>query len=366
VSIKPDPALKQTPLFEEHTRLGGKMIGFGGWEMPVFYTGILDEHLAVRSRLGVFDISHMGQLEVSGTFAKNWLNLVLTNNIEKLAIGEGQYTFLLNREGGVIDDLIVYRRADESYFLVVNAAKTEEDVAWLEQEITLNVELNNVSAHYGALAVQGPKSAEVLGVFGELPNRNHMLEFRIDGVDGTIARTGYTGEDGFELFFPAIAVPQIWNRILELGKIAGIRPCGLGARDTLRMEVCYPLNGSDLSADRTPIEAGLGFFVDLEKPNFLGREALLAQKESGPKQKFIALKAQDRCPPLRSHYPILIEGRQIGEITSGTQSPTLGAGIGLGYVDSKFSKPGQRVQIDIRGKKFPATIEKKPLYKRPC
>ena len=361
-----NPTLKQTPLFEKHVQLGAKMIEFSGWNMPVFYSSILDEHQAVRTCVGVFDISHMGQLEVSGPLASRWLNILLTNNVDKLAVGEGQYTFLLNQQGGVIDDLIVYRRHEDSFFLVINAAKVDEDVAWMERRIAANVTLVNQSTAYAALAIQGPKSPEALNHFGELPVRNHLCELTIDNVPILVARTGYTGEDGFELFFPAIAAVEIWNRFLKLGKPLEIRPCGLGARDTLRMEACYPLNGSDLSPERTPIEAGLGFFVDLQKPNFVGREVLAVQKEAGPKQKLVAIKALEKCPPLRAHYPIFVNGQQIGELTSGTQSPSLGVGIGLGYLDIAFTKPGQNVEIDIRGKKISATVEKKPLYKRPC
>jgi len=366
VSTVINPTLKQTPLFEEHVKLGAKMIGFGGWNMPVFYSSILDEHQAVRTCVGIFDISHMGQLEVSGPLASRWLNILLTNNVDKLAVGEGQYTFLLNQQGGVIDDLIVYRRRENSFFLVINAAKIDEDVTWMERRIAADVTLVNQSAVYAALAIQGPKSPEVLSHFGELPSRNHLRELIIDEVPALVARTGYTGEDGFELFFPATAAVEIWNRLLELGKLLEIRPCGLGTRDTLRMEVCYSLNGFDLSPERTPIEAGLSFFVDFQKPNFVGREILAAQKEAGLKQKLVAIRALEKCPPLRAHYPVFANDQQIGELTSGTQSPSLGVGIGLGYLDVAFAKPGQNVEIDIRGKKFPATVEKKPLYKKPC
>jgi aminomethyltransferase len=366
VSSATDTNLKQTPLFEEHVKLGAKMIGFGGWNMPVFYSSILDEHQAVRRNAGVFDISHMGQLELSGPQARVWLNLLLTNNVEKLAVGEGQYTFLLNRQGGVIDDLIVYRRSEQRFLLVVNAAKIEEDVAWLRSHIAPEVTLTDLSDAYGAVALQGPKSALILHELGELPTRNHLSEYTLGGVRVSVARTGYTGEDGFEIFFPAVDAAKIWQRILELGTPFEIRPCGLGARDTLRLEVCYPLNGSDLAPDRTPIEAGLGFFVDLEKPDFVGREVLANQKTVGPQQKLVAIRALDKCPPLRAHYAVFAADQLIGELTSGTQSPSLNYGIGLGYVDTSFAKPGQKLEIDIRGKRFPATVEKKPLYKKSC
>jgi aminomethyltransferase len=362
VSDSTNLPVRQTSLYQEHLKLGAKMIGFGGWDMPVFYSSILEEHQAVRERVGIFDISHMGQIRVSGPSAQNWLNTMLTNNLERLQIQDGQYTLLLNEQGGVIDDLIVYNRGSNDYFLVVNAAKIEEDAAWMQSRVTDGVAVSDLSDHFAALAVQGPQSAELLGRFGELPARNRILEFRIQGIPVLVARTGYTGEDGFELFFPSAAAAVVWNKLLELGA----KPCGLGARDTLRLEVCYPLNGADLSPTRTPLEAGLGFFVDLEKAEFVGRDVLLAQKEAGVRQRLIALKADGKSPPLRAHYGVFVSDTQVGELTSGTQSPSLGIGIGLGYVDLPFSKPGQKVEIDVRGRRFAATVEKKPLYKKRC
>jgi aminomethyltransferase len=268
---------------------------------------------------------------------------------------------LLNEQGGVIDDLIIYRRRDDDYFLVVNAAKIEEDFAWMRSRLTEEVSAMDRSALFAALAVQGPKSSDLLLQFGELPARNQIQEIRILDVPILIARTGYTGEDGFELFYPAAAGGLIWNRLLELGGPLGAKPCGLGARDTLRMEVCYPLNGLDLSPDRTPLEAGLGFFVDLQKLEFAGRDALLSQKESGLQQRLVAIKADGKSPPLRAHYEVFVGDKKVGELTSGTQSPSLGIGIGLGYLDTSFGKSGQKVEIDVRGRRFAATVEKKPL-----
>ncbi len=361
-----EPALKQTPLFEEHIKLGAKMIDFGGWNMPVFYSSILDEHQAVRQHVGIFDISHMGQIEVSGLAAERWLNTVLTNNVERLDITRGQYTLLLNEQGGVVDDLIIYRRHDNDYFLVVNASKVEEDFSWMRSRLTGEVSLSDRSALFAALAVQGPGSSDLLLQFGDLPARNQIKELQILGIPVLVARTGYTGEDGFELFYPAAAGGSIWNRLLELGALLGAKPCGLGARDTLRMEVCYPLNGADLSPDRTPLEAGLGLFVDLQKPEFVGRGALLTQKESGLRQRLVALKADGKSPPPRAHYGVFVGDERIGELTSGTQSPSLGIGIGLGYLDVAFARPGQKVEIDVRRRRFAATVEKKPLYKKRC
>lgn len=357
-------ALRQTPLFEEHVKLGAKMTEFGGWNMPVFYAGILAEHQAVRNRVGMFDISHMGQIEVGGPSATKWLNTLLTNNLEKLALGEGQYTLLLNERGGVIDDLIIYRRVEHGYLMVVNAAKTDQDHAWLRAHSVPGAELINRSNQYAAVAVQGPGSVELFKSIGQLPPRNHMDEFRIASANSLVARTGYTGEDGFEVFYPAAAAAAVWERFLEMGEPLGIQPCGLGARDTLRLEACYPLNGADLSELRTPLEAGLGFFVDLEKPDLVGREALLIQKKNGPEQRLVALKVRDKSPPVRPHYGVFAAERRVGELTSGTLSPSLGVGIGLGYLDTAFARPGQEIEIDIRGRRFPATVEKKPLYRK--
>jgi aminomethyltransferase len=342
------------------------MIEFGGWNMPVLYTSILDEHRAVRERVGIFDISHMGELRVTGPAANDWLNSLLTNNLERLAASGGQYTLLLNANGGVIDDLIVYRLGTNDFFLVVNAAEIEEDFDWMQSHRKSGIELSNLSSEYAALAVQGPRSVELLGRFGELPARNQIREIELLGVSTLCARTGYTGEDGFELFYPASSAATIWTHLLEIGDPLDVMPCGLGARDTLRLEASYPLNGSDLSPGRTPLEAGLGFFVDLTKHEFVGREALVAQKAAGLKQRLVAIKAQPKTPPLRSHQEMFSDSGKVGELTSGVLSPTLGIGIGLGYVDVDCAGPGQKLEIDIRGKRFAATVEKKPLYKRPC
>jgi len=342
------------------------MIEFGGWNMPVLYSSILEEHRAVRERVGIFDISHMGELRVAGSKGKEWLNSLLTNNLERLGPGGGQYTLLLNENGGVIDDLIVYCRGTDDYFLVVNAAKIEEDFAWMQSHRESSIELSNLSPEHAALAVQGPKSVELLGQFGDLPARNQIREFHLLGVRSLCARTGYTGEDGFELFYPASDAAAVWTQLLELGAPLGVLPCGLGARDTLRLEACYPLNGSDLSPGRTPLEAGLGSFVDLTKLEFIGRGALVAQKTAGLKQRLVAIKAQPKSPPLRAHQGVFSDARALGELTSGALSPTLGIGIGLGYVDVDYSVPGKKVEIEIRGKRFAATVEKKPLYKRQC
>jgi aminomethyltransferase len=359
-------ALLRTALYPEHVRLNAKMVPFGGWEMPVYYSSIVSEHQAVRNAVGIFDISHMGEIEVSGPEAESWLNQLLTNNLTRLAVGEGQYTLMLNDQGGVIDDLIAYRLEQNHYFLVVNASKIEEDFLWLGAHRSGEVTLLNRSDHFAAVAVQGPRSADLFGPIGGLPERNRIQAYRLGSVQVVIGRTGYTGEDGFEAFFPAESASPIWNRFLELGQPWQILPCGLGARDTLRLEACYPLNGADLSPQRTPIEAGLGFFVDLTKEEFIGRETLLKQKSEGVTERLCAIRLAPRSAPPRAHYPVTAGDQQIGELTSGSQSPTLGTGIGLGYLKSAYAKPGQPVEVEVRGRKFPATVEKKPLYKRSC
>jgi aminomethyltransferase len=363
-----EAAQKRTPLYDEHVRLGAKIVPFAGWLMPVQYTSIVEEHRTVRGNVGIFDISHMGQLIVEGSGAREWLNTMLTNNIDKLDVGIGQYTFLLNERGGIIDDLIAYRIDEQKFVLVVNAARTDEDFAWLNQHRPKNVGLKNRSANFGGVAIQGPRIAELFyALFGDdvdLPPRNAIVDFPFDGAKVLVARTGYTGEDGIEVFFHVKDAVKFWNAALEKGKLFGIKPCGLGARDTLRLEVCYPLNGSDLSPQRNPIEAGLGFFVDLTKPDFIGRDVLLKTKGNGPREKLVPFRMKEKGPPPRPHYPVFENGERIGEVTSGTLSPTLNWGIGMAYVSAAHAKIGAQIDIEIRGQKFPAKIEKKPLYKK--
>ena len=344
------------------------MTGFGGWDMPVQYSGIIEEHRTVRNAVGVFDISHMGQLVVSGPEAHRWLNYILTNNVDRLEVGGCHYTFLLNERGGVIDDLIVYRSTADKYLLVVNASRTEEDLAWMQQNMRSGVAIQNRSAEFAGLAVQGPKSTALFDLFfGEThsrPSRNEIKEIDCDLMHFHIARTGYTGEDGFEIFFPAQHAAEVWKRILDKGRTLGIKPCGLGARDTLRLEMCYPLNGSDLSPENTPLEAGLSFYVDLEKGEFIGRETLQQQRNEGVQQKLVPFRMPDKGPPPRPHYPIFKGENQIGEVSSGTLSPSLGVGIGMAYIPAEYARIGEPIAIEIRGRRFPAVVEKRPLYRK--
>ncbi len=360
-----DEFLQRSPLHEEHLKLGAKMVPFAGWEMPVQYEGIMPEHKAVRSALGVFDISHMGQLfaassKVAG--AQQWLDGLLTNNVESLQIGHGQYTVLLNEAGGVIDDLIVYRMSELEYFLVVNASKTTEDFDWMASRLgDSGVMLTNASSDYAGLAVQGPNSvsafSDLLGPDAVIPERFCMGTYSTADGDIIVCRTGYTGEDGFELFCPVAVSAVWWQKCLD----AGAKPAGLGARDTLRLEKCYPLNGNDLSPDHTPLEAGLGFAVDLQKPEFIGREVLVRQKSDGLAQKLVAIRQTDKSPPPRPGYVVFSGDIQVGTLCSGGLSPTLGCGVSMAYLDADHNKVGTVLDVEIRGKRFPAQVVKKPF-----
>jgi aminomethyltransferase len=311
---------------------------------------------------------------------------MLTNNVDKLDVGTGQYTFLLNDRGGIIDDLIVYRIGEQKYLLVVNAARADEDFAWLQNHLEVGhasgspqdesavadlpssrnrkrdacATLTSRSADFGAVAIQGPHTMALFhALFGkdiEPPARNHIVDVPFDTTNVSVARTGYTGEDGIEVFFSANDAVKFWNAVLEKGNEFGIKPCGLGARDTLRLEMCYPLNGSDLSPERNPIEAGLEFFVDLAKPDFVGRDALLKTKEVGPREKLVPFRMKEKGPPPRPHYTVFRDGERVGEVTSGTLSPSLNWGIGMAYVSSAHAKIGAEIDIEIRAQKFPATV----------
>jgi len=335
------------------------MVDFAGWEMPVQYSGILDEHKTVREAVGVFDISHMGEFFVRGPGSGVWLNSLFTNNVDTLADGTAQYSLMLNEQGGVIDDLIVYRLGADDFLIVVNASMIEEDAAWMKARLPEGIEFSNRSADFAALAIQGPRAGDVFEkLFGrKMPGeRNRILRMEEDFV----VTTGYTGEAGFEWIVPSAGAASAWNRALA----AGAKPCGLGARDTLRLEMCYPLNGSDLSPARTPLEAGLGFFVDLTKPNFIGKPALLAQKAGGIPQRLCALRITEKAPPIRPHYPVWIDGTPVAETTSGALSPSLGVGIAMAYLPAEFSQPGREVEIEVRGRRFRACVQKKPLYQK--
>jgi aminomethyltransferase len=336
--------LRRTPLFERHAALGARLVPFAGWEMPVQYTSIVDEHRAVRTSAGVFDVSHMGQLSLRERGAHEYLQSRLSNDLDRIGAGQAQYTLLTNERGGITDDLIAYRRGDDDYLLVVNAANVEPDHAALD-------ETEDVSSEWALLAVQGPEALERLGTDIE------PFTFREDDVLGVrclVAGTGYTGERGCELGCSPDDAPSLWDAILERGVV----PCGLGARDTLRLEVCYPLHGNDISPERTPIEAGLGWACALDK-EFTGVDALRRQKERGTDEKLVAFVMEEKAIPRQGMK--IAEG---GEVTSGSLSPMLNVGIGLGYVPAERAAPETPLSIDVRGRAKAARVVKKPIYRR--
>ena len=337
--------LRRTPLYERHAALGARLVPFAGWEMPVQYSSIGEEHRAVRTKAGVFDVSHMGELRIAGDGAREYLQARLSNDLDRAEDGHAQYTLLTNARGGIVDDLIAYRRGADDYLLVVNASNVEPDHAAL-------AETDDVSGEWAYLAVQGPEALERLGV--EIAPFTFREGVDVLGVQCLVAGTGYTGERGCELGCAPDDAVALWDSILE----RGIQPCGLGARDTLRLEVCYPLHGNDITPERTPIEAGLGWACALDK-DFTGVDVLRRQKAEGPREKLVAFVMDDAGIP-RSGMAVA-EG---GEVTSGTLSPMLDVGIGLAYVPAGLAEPGTEITIDLRGRPRRAHIVRKPFYKR--
>ncbi|MGO9243950.1 MAG: glycine cleavage system aminomethyltransferase GcvT [Verrucomicrobiia bacterium] len=355
--------LKRTPLYAAHLEWGAKMVPFGGWEMPLQYSGILEEHAAVRERVGLFDISHMGEFLVAGPNAERALNDLTTNDVSKIAVGQAQYTLMCNPQGGIIDDLIVYRLEPSVYLVIVNAGNLENDFVWMNTNATVSAVIENLSDRFAGLALQGPSASKFFDFSAALPHF-HIQRQEVFGKECWVGRTGYTGEDGFELFCEATDAPHLWRMLLGWGEQFGIKPCGLGARDTLRLEMCYPLHGNDITEETSPIEAGLTKFVAFDKKSFVGRDVLVEQKEHGVRRKLVVFKMTQKSPPPRPHYAIVADGREVGEVTSGTQSPTLGTGIGMGYIETSDAKTGTAIEIEIRHRRFRAVIEKKPILKR--
>ncbi len=377
--------LKRTPLFGIHQKLGGRLVEFGGWEMPVQYTSIMEEHLAVRNAAGIFDISHMGEVLVNGGAGEEFLNRLLTNDVRKISAGQGQYTLMCNGRGGVVDDLYVYRIAAAEFLLIINASRIDADLAWCRGQLAAYphrslVQLQDVSNQTAAVAVQGPRVAQfidacfsggstggaVVGRASEL-KKNQIAQFQFAHGPAWVGRTGYTGEDGFEVVAPADILGAVWSQLMAAGEPIGVQPAGLGARDTLRTEVCYPLYGHELDEKTTPIEAGLGFFVTLDKGEFTGRTVLAEQKANGVSKQCVAFKMTGKSAPPRPHYAIWSTGpgaALIGEAVSGTQSPSLGAGIGMGYVPPAFARPQTPIEIEIRGNRSSAMVLQKPLYRK--
>jgi aminomethyltransferase len=344
--------LRRTPLYEHHVALGARMVPFAGWEMPVQYQGVIPEHLAVRQDAGAFDVSHMGEIDVEGPRAEELLGSLLSNDVGRIAIGEAQYTLLTNEGGGIVDDLIVYRLDRCRFLLIVNASNAVTVLEWLREREIAGSDVRDISDEYGLIAVQGPRSLERLDLDDARPFT--FAEGEIDGIACMINRTGYTGEKGVELMVMADEAGHLWERVLA----RGVKPCGLGARDTLRLEVCYPLHGNDISPETDAISAGLGWVCALDR-DFTGADELRRIKDDGPERRLVAFVMQERAVP-RQGMPIA-EG---GEVTSGTHSPMLDRGIGMGYVPAASAEPGQEITIDVRGKPRRAKIVPKPIYKR--
>jgi aminomethyltransferase len=359
-------ALRRTPLFEEHVAAGAKLVPFAGWEMPVQYDDVRREHVAVRTRCGVFDVSHMGQVLTEGPQAEEALQRLLSNDVAAIDASGAQYSVLCREDGGILDDLFTYRLAPDRFLTVTNAANHAKDHAWMASHADgLEVEVRDAAADYAMLAIQGPDARELVGrlVVGKLPPRMHtarmpLMDSVADDVEALVCGTGYTGEDGVEVLLDPEAAPALWRGLLDLG----VTPAGLGARDTLRLEVCFHLYGNDMDESRNPIEAGLGW-VCKEKTGFIGAEAVAAARAQRPSERLAPFVLTERGIP-RQGNPILREGEPVGEVTSGTHSPCLEKGIGMGYVRAELAEPGTEIEVDVRGRRRAARIESRPLYEK--
>jgi aminomethyltransferase len=352
--------LKRTPLYEAHVAAGAKLVDFAGWEMPVQYEGIRAEHMAVREACGVFDVSHMGEIETQGPEAADLLQCLLSNDVSKIELGGAQYSCLCRKDGGVLDDLFTYRLGDDQYLTVTNASNHERDFEWFEAHaVEFNVQVRDRIDAFAMLALQGPEARDIVTRLadGELPPRFRAEELSIAGSPTLVCGTGYTGEDGVELLLAPEAAPSIWDALIE----GGATPAGLGARDTLRLEVCYCLYGNDLTEERTPIEAGLGWCVK-EDTDFIGSDACRQVREAGPREKLAPFVTGAGIP--RQGNPIVKGDETVGEVTSGTMSPSLETGIGMGYLRTDLSEPGTEIEIDVRGKRRTAEVRKGPLYSK--
>lgn len=362
-------ALRRTVLFDHYAEHGGKTIDFGGWDLPVQFSSIKAEHEAVRTKAGLFDVSHMGEVLVTGEGSLAYLQKMMTNDVAKLQIGQAQYTAMCYENGGTVDDLLIYKRAEEDYLLVVNASNLDKDLEWMKKHQTDNVTIEDKSDAYALLALQGPRAEAILQTLTAEPlNEIKFFRFKenveICGQSVLISRTGYTGEDGFELYAAPEAIVVLWKEILAAGESEGLVPAGLGARDTLRFEAGLPLYGQELSQDISPLEAGLGFVVKVNKEeDFLGKAALKKQKEEGVARKLVGLEMIDKGIP-RTGYPILVNEEEIGEVTTGTQSPTLNKNIGFALLQTAYAVEGQEVVVQVRKRQLKAVVVKAPFYKR--
>lgn len=354
---------KRTPLFDEHLKLCATIIPFGGWEMPVYYTSVLDEHAATREAAGIFDTCHMGEIEVSGPQSFEFTQGLVTCDIAKLKPGAAVYGVLTNERGGCVDDLWVYLIEPGKYFLCVNASTKDKDWQWLNLKAPcFNVTLKDLSAETGMIALQGPAAVKIMAdvAEGDMPARFHFSTMEIAGVSCMVSRTGYTGEDGVEIYAPACEAPKLWQALLEAGKPRGLKPVGLGARDTLRLEAGYSLYGHELNENITPVEAGISFAVSRGKGAFSGSDVILKQISEGPEKRVAAFELTERGVP-REHYPILAGGVNIGETTSGCYSPTLKKGIGLAMIDASRAEIGSDISVEIRGRLYAGKIVKRPF-----
>jgi aminomethyltransferase len=364
-----DADLKRTPLNARHRALGARMVSFGGWEMPVEYSSITDEHLAVRTGVGLCDVSHMGEVEVAGSDALEAVQRMTSNDASRLEVGQAQYSALTTHDGTFVDDLLVYRLADAHYLLVINASNIAKDAAWIKQEMASGGDAVSVnsSSRYALLSVQGPRSLEVLqpltGVELNSIGYYWFASGEVASVRATISRTGYTGEDGFELFVPPQSAEQVWNAVLAAGGPAGIKPVGLGARDTLRLEASMRLYGNDIDEATTVLEAGLGWIVGWDKPVFNGRDALVRQKAEGVSRKLVGFEMVDRGIARRG-YEIYVDGDKVGTVTSGTMTPYLKKAIGMAYVPVEASAAGTEIAVAIRDRRVAAQVVKMPFYQR--
>jgi len=368
----PAPQLKQTPLNRVHRELGGKMVDFGGWDMPVQYpAGTIEEHLRTRNHSGLFDVSHMGEIDVKGSDAIAFVNRITSNDVTKLIDGQAQYSALTTPDGTVIDDLLVYRFAADHLFLVVNAGTTEKDWEWIRSHHAgESVELKNVSTEYCQIALQGPEALSILQQLTDVPLNDikyyHFTTGTVDGVESIISRTGYTGEDGFEVYAAAEKGEQLWNKMLEVGKVGtetGVLPCGLAARNTLRLEAGMSLYGHEIDETTTLLEANLGWICKLNKGEFIGREKLAQQKEAGLKRRLVGFEITERGIA-RDDQEVVIGDQRVGKVTSGSPAPYLKKNIGFAYVPAEFAAVGGEIKIDVRGRLVGAQIVKTPFYKR--
>lgn len=366
-----ETALKRTPLFEVYEKSGGKVIDFGGWALPVQFSGIIDEHEAVREEAGLFDVSHMGEVLVEGKDAESYLNYLVTNDVTKISINQAQYTAMCYPDGGTVDDLLIYKLADEKYLLVINASNIEKDYNWMKQHVKGEMTLQNISNDTAQLAIQGPKAERILQKIteidlSEIGSFKFAQHVNLSGItDVLVSRTGYTGEDGFELYLAADKVAELWEKLLEVGKEDGLKPCGLGARDTLRLEARLALYGQELSSEISPLEAGIGFVVKTNKEsNFIAKDVLAAQREAGVSRKIVGIEVTGRGIPRHGYKVFSEEGEEIGFVTSGTQSPTLKKSIGLAMISAKQAELGTPLKVEIRNKQVDAVVVKAPFYKR--